>query len=80
MIFSEDIKNRMVSMIDYIMARSAEFGGIEVRMSSIKVDGATMFNVFLGTMDDGAEMFHYDQTNERWMKLWKGRESEWRKI
>lgn len=80
MIFSEDIKVRMISMLDYAMARSAEFGGVNIEIRAAKIEGKMLYKVFIGTPDDGAEMFFDSKDSARWLNLWKGKESEWRRV
>ena len=80
MIFSDDIKNRLVCMLDYLMARSAEFGGIAVSMQAIEVNGRMMYTVQIGTLGDSAEILLDSNDNERWLQIRNGKESEWRKV
>lgn len=66
---TEEIKNRMIAMVDYISARSVEFGGINIHLSIEEREDAGMHasvefgNIFtdgieyhrlIGTGDDGS--------------------------
>lgn len=53
MTFTEDVKNRLTAMLDYTMARAAEFGA-DVSMSARRLEnGNISYHVLIGDINDG---------------------------
>lgn len=70
MTFTEDVKNRLTAMLDYTMARAAEFK-TEISMTATTLgDGSIFFSARIGTADDGASA---QQTTDvpRWYSTYK---------
>ena len=75
MTYSDDINNRLISMIDYLMARCREFDTV-IDMSAVVIDSRKMYRVTIGDHMDGVEMFFDERDGHRWSYYWNGRENE----
>lgn len=77
MTFTDNMKNRMIAMIDYVMARSQEFGGVNISIQATDIgDGKMLYSAEIGCAEDGAEMFFSPERHHRWARLWKDGQCE----
>lgn len=77
MTLTDSMKNRMIAMIDYVMARSQEFGGVNISMEATDIgDGITLYSAEIGCSDDGVEMHYSPKRHHRWVRLWKDGQCE----
>lgn len=75
MTLTDDIKNRMIAMVDYIVARSVEFGGINIHLSiEDRKDGGMHACVEFGNIfTDGVEYHRLTGTEDdrSWFSGWR---------
>lgn len=77
MTFTDNMKNRMIAMIDYVMARSQEFGGVNISIQATDIgDGKMLYSAEIGCTEDGAEMFFSPERLHRWVRFWKDGQCE----
>lgn len=73
--FTDDNKNRLIAMLDYVMARSTEFGGVEITMTATRIDnGVMVYSAEIGCSDDGVSISAVDDRKHRWYHEWQNGE------
>lgn len=73
--FTDNNKNRLIDMLDYVMARSAEFGGVEITMTATLIDsGEMIYSAEIGCSDDGVSVYAADDWKHRWYHEWQNGE------
>lgn len=77
MTLTDTMKNRLIAMIDYVMARSTEFGGVNISMQATEIgDGKMLYSAEIGCADDGVEMHYSPHRKHRWVRFWKDGQCE----
>lgn len=70
--FTDNNKNRLIAMLDYVMARSTEFGGVEITMTATRIDsGVMVYSAEIGCSDDGVSVSAADDRKHRWYHEWQ---------
>ena len=72
--FTDDNKNRLIAMLDYVMDRSTEFG-VEISMTATRIDtGVMVYSAEIGCSDDGVSISAADDRKHRWYHEWQNGE------
>ena len=75
--FTDNNKNRLIAMLDYVMARSAEFGGVEIAMTATRIDsGVMVYSAEIGSTADGVTISAASDRNDRWYREWQNGEMQ----